>query len=147
MIFVTPNLDSSPNKEIHEDRFHLGLSTFEVIPSDQTVPLNSQVDKSCQHIAAQQIHALMSTRITGIRLVLVQGGQEVLHGVIEAYDHVAVPLGVGSPQHHHLIHIVCLLELPTTQGFKPSNLNSPHPTQPERSISSCKADLMSLTIC
>jgi hypothetical protein len=39
-------LNASPNKEIDQHRFHLGLTTLEVIPANQTVPLNSQINQS-----------------------------------------------------------------------------------------------------
>ena len=49
---------------------------------------------------------------THFSLVLVNGGQEVLCGVIEALSYAAVPLGVGRPQHDDLVHLAGLLEVP-----------------------------------
>lgn len=37
--------DSGANKEINEDRFHFGLTTLEVITTDQTVILYGQFNK------------------------------------------------------------------------------------------------------
>lgn len=39
-------LDACPNKEIHQYRFHLGLTTLKIIPTNQAVPLNSQINKA-----------------------------------------------------------------------------------------------------
>lgn len=38
-------LDACPNKEIHQYRFHLGLTTLKIIPTNQTIPLNSQINQ------------------------------------------------------------------------------------------------------
>lgn len=42
-------LNTSPHKEINQYRFHLGLTTLEVISTNQTVPLNSQINNACTY--------------------------------------------------------------------------------------------------
>lgn len=45
-------------------------------------------------------------------LALLQRGKQILFGVVEANDHVTVPLGVGGPEYHHLVDLVLSLEGP-----------------------------------
>lgn len=38
-------LDTSSYKEIHQNRFHFGLTTFEIITTNQTVVLDGKINK------------------------------------------------------------------------------------------------------
>ena len=49
LITIDCYLDSCPNKKIHEDRLHLGLPTLEVISTNKTVSLNSQLNQACRN--------------------------------------------------------------------------------------------------
>lgn len=113
-------LDTRVNEELGEDRLQLRLARLEIVTADEGLLLLRELDNTRNEgvlrSAVDEGHALKNGcdcedgrgRYLGVRSL--DGREQVVRGIIDTRDDVAVALGVRRPEHDDLIKAVLLLE-------------------------------------
>lgn len=114
-------LDTGVDKELGEDTLEFGLTTLQVVTTDEGVMTLGEIDdtgnEGVLRSAVDEGGVLEDgsygedggRRDFGVRIL--DSGEEVVGGIVDASDDVAVALGVRSPEHNDTIQIVLSLEL------------------------------------
>ena len=114
-------LNTRGDQPIDQNRLELGLTSLEVITTDGDVAAESHV----QHTRDEgvlgrtvDVGAVLEDGSDGkekrrgdLVLLTLDGGHQVLFGVVDASQNVREPLCVGRPQDNNLIDVVLLLEV------------------------------------
>lgn len=115
-------LDAGIDKEVDEHRLELGLTALEVVAADEDTVTLGEIDQTGNKgvlRAAVDKGGSFEDRSHGkdcrrgnFRMALLERGEEVVGSVVDAFDNVREPLGVGGPEDNDLVQAVSLLERP-----------------------------------
>jgi hypothetical protein len=114
-------LDSGVDKEVDESGLHLGLSRLEVVSSDKGLVLLGKLDGSGnESVLGGSVDEGNTLQDGGdgedggggnLIVAGLDGGQQVVGGVVDTGDQLGVTLGVGGPEDDDLVEGVGLLEV------------------------------------
>ena len=113
--------DPGADQEIHHDGLHLRLPTLEVVASNEDVEAFRQLDgaghervlRTAVDVGAVFQHGGdgKDGRRGDFRVAFLDGGQEVVGGVVDAFDDVREAFRVRGPQHDDFVQVVGRLEV------------------------------------
>mmetsp|Transcript_22511 Transcript_22511/g.39898 ORF Transcript_22511/g.39898 Transcript_22511/m.39898 type:complete len:209 (+) Transcript_22511:687-1313(+) len=114
-------LDACRDKEVYQDRLHLGLATLEVITSNVHVVAKCELDhtghKGVLRATVDVCRSGLdrSDRKKGrgrdLLFVFLNCIEQVVRGIVDAFLDFAETLGVSGPQDNDLVQAVVLLEI------------------------------------
>ena len=114
-------LDTGVDQEVNKSGLHLGLARLEVITTNESTTLFSQLkgtrNKSVLGRAVDERSVLEDrghSKHSGwgnLQVTSLDGVDQVLGSVVDTGDDVGVPLSVGSPHDNHLVQAVLGLEV------------------------------------
>mmetsp|Transcript_35053 Transcript_35053/g.81076 ORF Transcript_35053/g.81076 Transcript_35053/m.81076 type:complete len:337 (+) Transcript_35053:911-1921(+) len=114
-------LDARRDQKVHQDALHLGLSRFEIVPRNKYFFFGGQLHdprhegvlwRSVDEGASLQNGRHRETRGgRHLRLVALDGGQEVLGRIVDALLYGGETLRVGRPQHDNFVEAVFFLKI------------------------------------
>ncbi|EPY31188.1 myo-inositol-1-phosphate synthase [Strigomonas culicis] len=120
-------LDAGADEELDERRLHLGLAALEVVTADEDLVVVRQLDETAAQrvlrgavdVAAALQHRgeRVQQRRGELRLVALDGGNEVVGRVVDAHLVLAEALRVGGPEHNHLVELVGRLEVADVRAY------------------------------